>query len=115
MQILLSVHMTRFAYTQILRIRKMRFALGLRQVQIFQLLIHANFAYVSKCVHMARFAYVRKFGIYAKSAYVCKSGHVYTALVSANTPVQCFCNVSLVKPQMKHFKLLNFNALAIGT
>ena len=37
-QILLSVHMTRFAYMQILRIRKMRFALGLRQVQNFQLL-----------------------------------------------------------------------------
>ena len=42
-QILLSVHMTRFAYTQILRIRKMRFALGLRQVQIFQLLHMCKF------------------------------------------------------------------------
>ena len=40
-QILLPVHMTRFAYTQILRMRKMRFALGLRQVQIFP-----TFAYV---------------------------------------------------------------------
>ena len=77
-QNLLSVHMSRFAYTQILRIRKMRFALGPRQVQIFQLLHTANFAYVSKCAHMARFAYERKFCI--KFAYVCKSGHVYTDL-----------------------------------
>ena len=42
-QILLSVHMTRFAYALILRIRKMRFALGLRQVQIFQLLHACKF------------------------------------------------------------------------
>ena len=42
-QILLSVHMTRFAYMQNLHIRKMRFALGLRQVQIFQLLHTCKF------------------------------------------------------------------------
>ena len=42
-QILLSVHMTRFAYTQTLHIRKMGFALGLRQVQIFQLLHACKF------------------------------------------------------------------------
>ena len=43
MQNLLCVHMTRFAYMQNLRIRKMRFALGPRQVQIFQLLHTCKF------------------------------------------------------------------------
>ena len=42
-QILLSVHMTRFAYMQNLHIHKIRFAFGLRQVQIFQLLHTCKF------------------------------------------------------------------------
>ena len=37
MQILLSGHMDRFAYMQNLRIRKLRFALGLDQVQILRI------------------------------------------------------------------------------
>ena len=36
-QILLSGHMDRFAYMQNLRIRKLRFALGLDQVQILRI------------------------------------------------------------------------------
>ena len=91
-QILLCVHMTTFAYMQNLHIRKMRFALGLRQVQIFQLLHTCKFAYVSKCVHMERFAYVCKFCIYAKFAHVCKSLHVYRPLDTYKIKIErCLC------------------------
>ena len=63
--ILLSGHMDRFARMQNLRIRKLRFALGLDQVQ--------KFAYTQKwknCGHMDRFAYVSKICVYTKFASV---------------------------------------------
>ena len=55
MQILLSGHMARFAYMQNLRIRKLRFALGLDQVQIL---------------------HIRKFCIYAKKEKMRSHGQI---------------------------------------
>ena len=48
MQILLSGHMDRFAYMQNLRIRKLRFALGLDQVQILRISKICVYAKVEK-------------------------------------------------------------------
>ena len=78
MQILLSGHMDRFAHMQNLRIRKLRFALGLDQVQNLRI-------YTQKwknCGHMDRFAYVSKICVYAKFAYVSKSVHVTSPLAT---------------------------------
>ena len=72
-QILLSGHMDRFAYMPNLRIRKLRFALGLDQVQILRICKICIYAKVEK---MRSFAYVSKICVYAKFAYVSKSGHV---------------------------------------
>ena len=48
MQILLSGHMDRFAYVQNLRVRKLRFALGLDQVQILHIRKFCVYAKVKK-------------------------------------------------------------------
>ena len=48
MQILLSGHTDRFAYMQNLRIRKLRFALGLDQVQILNIRKFCVYAKVEK-------------------------------------------------------------------
>ena len=68
-QILISVHMDRFAYMQNLRICKLfqDFAYG------------ANFAYVCKFFHMDRFAQVSIFEYMQTFAHVCKSVHVKKA------------------------------------
>ena len=54
-QILLSGHMDRFAYMQNLRIRKLRFALGLDQVPILHIRKFCIYAKVENCGHMDRF------------------------------------------------------------
>ena len=46
-QILISVHMDRFAYMQNLRICKLKFALGLNQVQILRICIWCHLALFS--------------------------------------------------------------------
>ena len=48
MQILLSGHMDRFAYMQNLRIRKLRFALGLDQMQLLHIRKFCIYAKVEK-------------------------------------------------------------------
>ena len=75
MQILISVHMDRFA----------KFAYIYMQIEIctvstrckFQEFAYdANFAYVCKSIHIDRFAYVGIFAYMQIFAHVCKSVHV---------------------------------------
>ena len=68
--------MTRLAFMQNLHIRKMRYALGLRQVQIFRLLHRCKFCTRELMRTHDKFAYTYKFCIYTG----CKSVHVYRVL-----------------------------------
>ena len=81
MQILISVHMDRFAYMQNLRIRKLKFALGLNQVQISRICIWCKFCIRVKSIHMDRFAHASIFAYMQIFAYVCKSVDVKALLV----------------------------------
>ena len=63
-------------YAKFAYICKLRFALGLDQVQILHIRKFSNFAYTQKwkkCGHIDRFAYTSKICLYAKFAYVSKS------------------------------------------
>ena len=105
-QILLSVHMTRFAYTQILRIRKMRFALGLRQVQIFQLFhtckfciresmrthgqicVRTQILHICKiCIHMQIWSCVHGFSLKKLTAIMSKC--IYKTTLFLNRICKC--------------------------
>ena len=77
MQILLSGHMDRFARMH-LRIRKLRFALGLDQVQNLRIRKFCVFAKVEKM--RSHGVNASKICVYAKFAYVSKSVHVTSPL-----------------------------------
>ena len=78
-QILISVHMDRFAYMQNLRttcICKLKFAHGLNQEHFQEFAIGANFEYVCKSIHMDRFTHVSIFAYMQIFAHGCKYVHV---------------------------------------
>ena len=83
-QILFSVNMDRFAYMQNLRICKLKFALGLNQVQISRLCIWCKF-----CIHVQ----IHSHGQISTREYIC----IYANICTHMQICPCDCTFSLYK------------------
>ena len=83
-QILFSVNMDRVAYMQNLRICKLKFALGLNQVQISRLCIWCKF-----CIHVQ----IHSHGQISTREYIC----IYANICTHMQICPCDCTFSLYK------------------